>query len=86
MSEDDYTANVVSLLVTAAISGADIERLTVGGYGDVRTYSSERDKVLSADVDDITSTAYLTPTELDQKFYIIRKASTMNESAQNKLL
>ena len=37
-------------------------------------------------MDDITSTAYLTPTELDKKFYIIRKASTMNESAQNKLL
>ena len=86
VSEDDYTANVVSLLVTAAISGAEIERLAVSGYGDVRTYPSERDKILSADVDDITSTAYLTPTELDKKFYIIRKASTMNESAQNKLL
>lgn len=86
VSEDDYTASVVSLLVTAAISGADTERLTANGYGDVRTYPSERDKVLSADIDDITSTAYLTPTELDKKFYIIRKASTMNESAQNKLL
>ena len=34
----------------------------------------------------ITSTAYITPTELDNKFYIVKKASTMNESGQNKLL
>lgn len=86
IAEDDYTQKAVALCLISAISGADEARLEQNGYADVRTYPSERDKVLSADIDDFTSTAYITPTELDKKFYVIEKAATMNESAQNKLL
>lgn len=84
--EDDYTAGVVSALLVSAISGADENRVFEGGYADVRFFPSDNQKVVSGDVDKITSSAYLTPTELTNKFYIIRKASTMNESSQNKLL
>ncbi|MGN1094352.1 MAG: hypothetical protein ACI4SC_05170 [Candidatus Neoclostridium sp.] len=86
VSEDEYSAKVAAMLIISAISGADTERLERGGYADVKTYPSERDKVLTADIDDLTDTAFVTPTELNYKFYIIEKASTMNESAQNKLL
>lgn len=86
VSEDEFTAGVVSALLIAAISGADADRVYEGGYADVRVFPEQRDKILSADIDELTSTAYITSTELDKKFYIIRKASTMNESCQNKLL
>lgn len=84
--EDGYTAGVVSALLISAISGAEANRVFEGGYADVRFFPSDNRKVVSADVDEITSSAYLTPTELTNKFYVIRNASTMNESSQNKLL
>lgn len=44
------------------------------------------DKVMTADVEELTETVYFTPTELDRKFYVVSKAETMNEPSQNKLL
>lgn len=86
VTEDEFSAKVAAMLIVSAISGADITRLERNGYADVKTYPVERDKVLTEDIDDLTDTAFVTPTELSYKFYIIEKASTMNDSAQNKLL
>lgn len=44
------------------------------------------DKVLISDADFITETAYIMPTQLDKKYFIVHNAETANESAQNKLL
>lgn len=44
------------------------------------------DKVLTADIEKITSTANLTPLELDYKYYVLVNGQTMNDSAANKLL
>lgn len=44
------------------------------------------DKVLVSDVEELTDTVYFTPTELDRRYYLIGRAETMNETAQNKLL
>ena len=44
------------------------------------------EKVLISDADFVTQTAYVMPTELNKKYFIIRGAETANESAQNKLL
>ena len=86
--EDAYTSGVVGALLIAGIIGnADVKRVYDGLYADVMIFPEEgKDKVLSPDVDAITSTAHITPTELDKKFYVIKMAETMNDSAQNKLL
>ena len=86
VAEDEYTTGVVALQLVAAIGKLSLKRAEEGGYADVHVLPPARDKVLSADIEFITSTAYITPTELDNKFYIVKKASTMNESGQNKLL
>ncbi len=44
------------------------------------------DKVKVEDVEVITDNAYLSPVELDKKFYVVYKAETMTDAAQNKLL
>lgn len=44
------------------------------------------EKVLIGDSDFITETAYIMPTQLSKKYFIVRSAETANESAQNKLL
>ena len=44
------------------------------------------DKVVTADVEELTETVYFTPTELNKKFYVVSRAETMNEPGQNKLL
>ena len=85
VAEDEYTTGVVALQLVAAIGKLSLKRAEEGGYADVHVLPPARDKVLSADIEFITSTAYITPTELDNKFYIVKKASTMNESGQNKL-
>ena len=86
IADDLYTTSVAAAHLVAAITGASPQRVNQGGYADVHVLPVGKDKILSADVDFITSTAYLTPTELNKKFYVLEKASTMNESSQNKLL
>ncbi|MCH5164285.1 MAG: hypothetical protein J1F36_04640 [Clostridiales bacterium] len=44
------------------------------------------DKVLISDADFITETAYIMPSGLSKKYFIVKSAETANESAQNKLL
>lgn len=44
------------------------------------------EKVLTADSDFITETAYIMPSQLSKKYFIVRGAETANETAQNKLL
>lgn len=44
------------------------------------------EKVLSDDADFITETAYLMPAHLNKKYFVVHKAETTNEAAQNKLL
>lgn len=44
------------------------------------------EKMLTSDSDFITETAYLMPTELEKKYFIVRYAESANEAAQNKLL
>lgn len=58
----------------AETTGADVIRLPHG------------DKVLVSDVQELTDTLYYTPTELTRRFYIISRAETMGDPAQNKLL
>ncbi len=50
----------------------------------LRFPSGEKFKV--DDVKDILDSAYITPTELERKFYVLSRTETMNEQAQNKLL
>ena len=73
VAEDEYTTGVVALQLVAAIGKISLKRAEEGGYADVHVLPPARDKVLSADIEFITSTAYITPTELDNKFYIIKK-------------
>lgn len=44
------------------------------------------DKVLKDDSDFITSSAYVMPSTLSKKYFVVRAAETANEAAQNKLL
>lgn len=83
---DELTLSAVSVALVAACIHGDAERVESGGYADVHFVPTDKDKVVTADIDFITSSAYITPTELDKKFYVIKHADTMNESAQNKLL
>ncbi|MCL2675850.1 MAG: hypothetical protein FWE84_04620 [Firmicutes bacterium] len=48
-------------------------------------YFSE-DKILTADVERITTTALVTPLELGFRYYVLKNGQTMNDSAANKLL
>lgn len=84
--EDDYTVHAVSSMLIAAILGVDVARVHENGYADVICLPDEKDKVLTSDIDKLTSTAYIAPTELNKKVYRVCRAETMNESAQNKLL
>lgn len=44
------------------------------------------EKVLISDSDFVTETAYVMPTQLSKKYFIVHNAESANESAQNKLL
>lgn len=61
------------------------KRIENGTYPDIINLPF-KEKVLSEDIDYLTSTAAITPTEGDYKYYCIANAESMNESAQNKLL
>lgn len=44
------------------------------------------EKVLASDADFICETAYIMPSQLGKKYFIVRSAESANEAAQNKLL
>ena len=62
-----------------------LDKVERGGIADI-VRLPHGESVLTADIKELTDTVYFTPTEMDKKFYIIDKADTMNETAQNKLL
>lgn len=62
-----------------------VDKIERGGIADIIRLPHD-ESVLTADIKEITDTVYFTPTEFSKKFYVINRAETMNETAQNKLL
>lgn len=61
-----------------------VERET---HPDVIYYPKEKGgKILTADIDNLISETFLKPIESDKRLFVLRKISTMNITAQNKLL
>ena len=88
VSPDRLGLDVLTDLFVAAASGVEdaYRRVCSGTLTDVITLPENDGKVTVRDIDFLTETAYITPTELDRKFYVISFGETMNEAAQNKLL
>ena len=89
VSPDSATADIlcstfVGQLLFGSVSKENAERAARSGADIIRL--PEGDKVLTADVEALLDTVYFTPTEHDRKFYIVDRAETMNDSAQNKIL
>lgn len=82
--DEEYARTLCARFISSRI-GADPDRVLRRVAADV-TFLPFGDKVLSADVKEITDTVAITPTESAEKFYVVEKADTMNESSQNKLL
>lgn len=55
-------------------------------YADCTFYSLEGDKILTADVDNLVSSAYIKPLENSVRLFVLCGAENMNASAQNKIL
>ena len=83
-SDEEYARALCARFISSRI-GVDPDKVLRRACADV-TVLPFGDKVLSSDVKEITDTVALTPTESAEKFYVIEKADTMNESSQNKLL
>lgn len=82
--DEEYARALCARFISSRI-GVDPDKVLRRACADV-TVLPFGDKVLSSDVKEITDTVALTPTESDEKFYVVEKAETMNESSQNKLL
>lgn len=82
--DEEYARTLCARFISSRI-GVDPDRVLRRVAADV-TFLPFGDKVLSADVKEITDTVAITPTESAEKFYVVEKADTMNESSQNKLL
>jgi DNA polymerase-3 subunit delta' len=50
------------------------------------TFLPQKDKVLISDIEVITDLAPISPLELSNRYFIVKNADTMNNSAANKLL
>ncbi len=89
--EDEAVLQEASAMLIAALATGreDCEsvadRVLRNGYADVRRYP-EGDSVRVEDVNELLSSVYTTPLELNQAFYVVSKAETATEAAQNKLL
>lgn len=94
--EDDDGLNLLARLVAARLAGIPDERAT-DDYADIVVYPTpeaakskkEEGKRAVMTVDDVKSllsTLYLTPFELNKRFYILEHAESMSEILQNKLL
>ena len=85
--EDSVSLDLLCDMFLAAAVGARYEN---GVYNrtlaDIIYLPEDSEKVLVKDVNFLTETAFVTPTELTKKFYIIDRGETMNEASQNKLL
>lgn len=88
VSPDRLALNILAdLFIADCAGGPDAYRRVLSGtMTDILRLPEEGEKVLVKDVDYLTETAYVTPTEGDKKFYVISYGETMSEAAQNKLL
>ncbi len=82
-SEDVLTTSLLAKAFVSFATGVDIDR--VDDLKDVYNLPFG-DKVLITDADHITETAYIMPSQLNCKYFIVHNFETANESAQNKLL
>ena len=94
--EDDDGLNLLARLVASRLAGIPDEN-ALSDYADIAIYPApekvkskkEEGKRAVMTVDDVKaliSSLYLTPFELNKRFYIIEHAESMSEIAQNKLL
>ncbi len=85
--DEKMASSVVSLFLADCAFGneSEVDRVERNGCADIIRLP-HGEKVLTADIEDVTDTVYLTPTELNRKFYVIERAQTMNPTAQNKIL
>ena len=94
--EDDDGLSLLARLLAARLAGIPDERAT-DDFADIVVYPTpekaktkkEEGKRVAMTVDDVKEligSLYLTPFELNKKFYIIEHAETMSEILQNKLL
>lgn len=82
--DEEYARTLCARFIASRV-GIDPDKVLRRVAADV-TFLPFGDKVLSADVKEITDTVAITPTDSPEKFYVVEKADTMNESSQNKLL
>lgn len=87
VSSDDRAITLLTkLFLCLAVGNDHREAVMEGTFADVIELPEEGDKVSVKDINYLTQTANVTPTESDKKFYVINHGETMNEAAQNKLL
>lgn len=91
LSEDRLSLDLLTSLFLQAAAGGEnnpsrAQAIEAGTLADVITLPEEGDKITVKDINFLTDTAYITPTELEKKFYIVNFGETMNEASQNKLL
>ena len=91
VSPDTEALETLSTLFLRDVLGGDRDavvrqRLADDSYLDVVRLPREGTKMRVEDVAYLTDTAYMTPTELPHKYYLIAPAEPMSEIVQNKLL
>ncbi|MDY6367231.1 MAG: hypothetical protein SPL13_01775 [Clostridia bacterium] len=86
--DGDNLLTYLKIFAKAAVKGDErVDTLIDEGYHpDVKIYPVGRDNVLTEDVADLINESYVKPIESDKKIFIVNRAETMNQTAQNKLL
>lgn len=83
---DALTDMFLFRLIACSYSAARAAAVAEHTLSDVIRLPEEGAKVTVKDINYLTETAFITPTELNVKFYVIDYGETMNEACQNKLL
>lgn len=88
VSPDRLGLDLLTDLFIAEAAGVPdaFRRVSAGTLTDVITLPEAGEKIAVKDIDYLTETAYVTPTELPRKFYVVNYGETMSEASQNKLL
>ena len=79
VTPDTVTSRLLALGLVEALSGDNEQSKDV-------YMLPFNDKVLVSDADFISETAYVMPSELNKKYFVVSAAETANETVQNKLL
>lgn len=85
---DTLAAMFVCLAEFGRVDEAGLSRIRDGGFADIVRLPRDG-KNGKMDVEEagyLTDTAYLTPTELSTKYYIVAPSEPMSEAVQNKML